>query len=133
MPLSSCGNGTVDPLEQCDHGANNGTATDTRDAHCRFRCGNGIKDSDEACDDGVNSGALRKPDCTLAAYCGDGVKNDTRGLRWLGELQRELHFDRGALSTERSANQATRGEGRMFGCTPDANLSKSNRARAPSA
>jgi hypothetical protein len=67
----------VDSSEQCDHGANNGKATDTCDAHCRLRCGNGIKDSGEACDDGVNSGAYGtcKPDCTLAAYCGDGLKN----------------------------------------------------------
>jgi fibro-slime domain-containing protein len=77
VPLVSCGNGTVDASEQCDHGANNGKASDTCDAHCRFRCGNGIKDSGEACDDGVNSGAYGtcKPDCTLAPYCGDGLKN----------------------------------------------------------
>ncbi|MES1176099.1 MAG: DUF4215 domain-containing protein [Myxococcales bacterium] len=76
VPLSSCGNGTVDKNEQCDDGANNGKATDTCDAHCHFRCGNGIKDSGEACDDGVNSGAYGtcKADCTLAPYCGDGVK-----------------------------------------------------------
>src|SRR5450432_1352233 len=81
IPLSSCGNGTLDKNEQCDHGALNGTTTgtasDTCDAHCHIRCGNGIKDSGEACDDGVNSGAYGtcKADCTLAPYCGDGVQN----------------------------------------------------------
>jgi fibro-slime domain-containing protein len=77
IPLSSCGNGTLDKNEQCDDGTNNGKDTDKCDAHCHFRCGNGIKDSGEACDDGVNNGAYGtcKSDCTLAPYCGDGVQN----------------------------------------------------------
>jgi fibro-slime domain-containing protein len=79
IPLSSCGNGTLDKNEQCDDGTNNGKATDKCDAHCHFRCGNGVKDSGEACDDGVNNGAYGtcKSDCTLAPYCGDGVQNGT--------------------------------------------------------
>ena len=77
VPLTSCGNATVDASEQCDDGANNGKTGDSCDVHCRFRCGNGIKDSGEACDDGVNTGAYGtcKSDCTLAPYCGDGLKN----------------------------------------------------------
>ena len=76
VPLLSCGNGKVDAAEQCDHGADNGKATDSCDSHCRLRCGNGSKDTGEACDDGVNNGnyGTCKPDCTLAPYCGDGVK-----------------------------------------------------------
>jgi len=74
IPLASCGNGTLDPSEQCDDGAMNGLAADPCDAHCHFRCGNGIKDSGEECDDGVNSGAYGtcNKNCTLAPYCGDG-------------------------------------------------------------
>lgn len=81
IPLTTCGNGTLDKNEQCDHGTKNGTVSgtvpDTCDTHCRFRCGNGIKDSSEACDDGVNSGAYGtcNSDCTLAPYCGDGQQN----------------------------------------------------------
>jgi fibro-slime domain-containing protein len=77
IPLVSCGNGIVDPPEQCDDAANNGKDTDPCDAHCRFRCGNGVKDTGEACDDGVNNGnyGTCNPDCSLAAHCGDGVKN----------------------------------------------------------
>jgi fibro-slime domain-containing protein len=79
IPLTTCGNGTLDKNEQCDDGASNGLATDKCDAHCHFRCGNGIKDSGEACDDGVNSGAYGtcNSNCTLAPYCGDGILNGT--------------------------------------------------------
>jgi hypothetical protein len=36
-----------------------------------------VKDPGEQCDDGVNDGSYGtcNPDCTLAGYCGDGVKN----------------------------------------------------------
>jgi hypothetical protein len=36
-----------------------------------------VKDPGESCDDGVNSGAYGtcNPNCTLPAYCGDGIKN----------------------------------------------------------
>ncbi|MEP6467125.1 MAG: DUF4215 domain-containing protein, partial [Parafilimonas sp.] len=77
IPLSSCGNGTVDAKEQCDDGANNGKASDTCDSHCKLRCGNGVKETGEQCDDGVDNGAYGtcKSDCSLASYCGDGIKN----------------------------------------------------------
>jgi len=77
VPLPSCGDGVVVPPEQCDEGANNGTALSPCDVHCRLKCGNGIKDPGEQCDDGVNDGSYGtcNPDCTLASYCGDGIKN----------------------------------------------------------
>jgi fibro-slime domain-containing protein len=77
IPLQSCGNGVVEAPEQCDQGANNGTATSTCDAHCRFKCGNGVKDPGEDCDNGVNDGSYGTcmPNCKLASYCGDGSKN----------------------------------------------------------
>lgn len=73
----SCGNGTVEPPEQCDEGAANGTTGSTCDVHCRNRCGNGFKDEGEACDDGVNNGSYGTcaANCTMAAYCGDGTRN----------------------------------------------------------
>jgi fibro-slime domain-containing protein len=77
VPLPTCGNGTLDPPEQCDDGAKNGTSGDPCDLHCRFTCGNGVIDPPEKCDDGVNNGAYGtcNADCTLAPYCGDGVTN----------------------------------------------------------
>jgi len=77
VPLPTCGNGVLDPPEQCDHGINNGTAGDRCDVHCRFTCGNGFIDPGEQCDNGVNDGSYGtcNPNCTLGPYCGDGIKN----------------------------------------------------------
>jgi fibro-slime domain-containing protein len=77
VPLASCGDGTVQPPEQCDRGAANGAAGSACDATCHKACGNGIKDPGEQCDDGKNDGSYGtcRPDCTLASYCGDGVPN----------------------------------------------------------
>ncbi|HVW29868.1 MAG TPA: DUF4215 domain-containing protein [Polyangiaceae bacterium] len=77
VPLNSCGDGKVQPPEQCDDGkAQNGTTSSTCDAHCRNKCGNGMKDPGEQCDNGVNDGSYGtcNANCTLAAYCGDGTK-----------------------------------------------------------
>jgi fibro-slime domain-containing protein len=77
VPLTSCGDGTIQAPEQCDKGAANGTLASGCDAHCRIRCGNGVKDSGEQCDNGKNDGSYGScmPNCTLAGYCGDGTKN----------------------------------------------------------
>jgi hypothetical protein len=77
VSLESCGDGVVVAPEQCDDGANNGTAQSTCDVHCKIKCGNGIKDPGEQCDNGVNDGSYGtcNPDCTLAHYCGDGTKS----------------------------------------------------------
>jgi len=61
---SSCGNGVLDPGEQCDDGASNGTSGDTCDDQCHLVtppggspggavvCGNGVLETGEQCDDG---------------------------------------------------------------------------------
>jgi len=48
---------------------------------CTSQCGDGIVASNEECDDGVNSGAFGtcNPNCTLAAFCGDGDVNPEGG------------------------------------------------------
>ena len=71
----TCGDGTVDMGEQCDHGANNGTAGDTCSAQCTIvqaaTCGDGIVNGSEECDDGAMNGtpgAHCSATCTLQAY-----------------------------------------------------------------
>jgi len=77
VPLTSCGDGTVQAPEQCDTGAQNGTAASNCDTHCRRKCGNGVREQGEQCDNGVNDGSYGTcmPNCTLSGYCGDGTKN----------------------------------------------------------
>ncbi|MBN1772861.1 MAG: DUF4215 domain-containing protein [Deltaproteobacteria bacterium] len=74
-PPINCGNGTIEPGEQCDDGADN---SDTRRNACRTdcrlpSCGDGVVDSGESCDDGNDddTDACRN-DCSPAS-CGDGV------------------------------------------------------------
>lgn len=73
-----CGDGTVDPGEDCDFGAGNSDSVPNR---CRLdcteaRCGDGVVDVDESCDDGpANSDTVPeacRTTCALAS-CGDGV------------------------------------------------------------
>jgi len=73
-PAPICGNGLLEPGEDCDDG--NTTLGDGCSTGCEIEvpvCGNGIEDPDEACDDGntVDDDFCRN-DCTLPV-CGDGV------------------------------------------------------------
>ncbi len=70
-----CGDGNLDPGEECDDG------NDVDDDACRNdctlpSCGDGIVDAGEECDDGneVDDDACRN-DCTLPS-CGDGIVDD---------------------------------------------------------
>jgi hypothetical protein len=73
-----CGNGRLDPKEECDQGSSN---SDTTPGACRAdctkpKCGDAIVDPGEECDDGVansdkTANACRK-NC-LNPVCGDGV------------------------------------------------------------
>lgn len=50
---ANCGNGMLDPGEQCDQGTANADAPDTCRPSCVFpRCGDGVVDTGEGCDDG---------------------------------------------------------------------------------
>jgi fibro-slime domain-containing protein len=81
-----CGDGVLDPGEQCDKGANDVPAVDnpygpglcTTDCTIAPYCGDGIwQSAKEQCDYGTanNTGGYGgcNADCTLGAYCGDGV------------------------------------------------------------
>jgi fibro-slime domain-containing protein len=45
---------------------------------CKSHCGDGVVTLDEACDDGTNDGSYGgcNPDCSRAAFCGDGQVDD---------------------------------------------------------
>jgi cysteine-rich repeat protein len=73
-PLTgNCGNGVVDPGEQCDDG--NTVSGDGCSQTCRVEvCGNGIPDPGEQCDDGNTvSGDGCSATCQREPRCGDGV------------------------------------------------------------
>jgi uncharacterized repeat protein (TIGR01451 family) len=69
-----CGDGVLDPGEECDDG--NNVDGDGCSADCKIEyCGDGNLDPGEECDDGNNvDGDGCSADCTLE-YCGDGVLN----------------------------------------------------------
>ncbi len=76
-----CGDGTLEPGEQCDKGAANNTGGyNGCNPDCTLgpRCGDGIKEGSEQCDDGKNDGSYGTcaPGCVLAPYCGDGTVNN---------------------------------------------------------
>jgi hypothetical protein len=78
---SGCGNGQVDPGEECDDGSQ---LSDTLANACRSNCqsahcGDGVLDNGEHCDSGANNSDTLKNSCRKncsAARCGDGVIDD---------------------------------------------------------
>ncbi|TVQ98706.1 MAG: hypothetical protein EA398_13100 [Deltaproteobacteria bacterium] len=79
-PAAVCGNGILEPGEQCDDGADNSDVLPDRcRTNCRLpTCGDGVRDSGEECDDGaLNSDVAPdrcRTNCTLPT-CGDGVRD----------------------------------------------------------
>jgi cysteine-rich repeat protein len=100
----NCGNGVLDPGEQCDDG--NNLDGDGCSADCLLpSCGDGILDAGEACDDGNNiDGDGCDADCSI----------DRGNLAWIqanvfGVICNECHFPGGPgpmpLDTEEAAFQ----------------------------
>jgi cysteine-rich repeat protein len=83
----TCGNGIVDPGEQCDDGTNNGQPGSACDVTCHIvenLCGNGVVDRGEQCDPGPNDSATcNSVDAGAVACqfarCGDGYINRAAG------------------------------------------------------
>ncbi len=71
-PPGGCGDGVVDPGEECDDG--NLIDTDTCTSTCEpATCGDGFVQPGEGCDDGnLDANDACEPDCQLPG-CGDGV------------------------------------------------------------
>jgi cysteine-rich repeat protein len=67
-----CGNGVLDPGEQCDSGDPAGANGCGPDCRWEALCGNGIVEGDEVCDDGNNiSGDGCRSDCLSDETCGN--------------------------------------------------------------
>ena len=85
-----CGNGTVEPGEECDFGTDVSKPSYNGDgsyggctSSCTWGdyCGDGIINGQEVCDDGPANGPLYgAPGCTFActkaSYCGDGIVDE---------------------------------------------------------
>ena len=74
-----CGDGIINPGEQCDNGASNSDiAPDACRSDCRrAHCGDGVKDSREQCDEASDNNIENhcRINCTLPV-CGDGIVDD---------------------------------------------------------
>ncbi len=83
MCILACGDGVLDPGEECDDGMLSDTAIDACRTDCRAaRCGDGAIDTGEECDDGdLNDDGLAdacRTNC-LFPSCGDGVVDAGEG------------------------------------------------------
>jgi len=77
-PSMVCGNGKIDPGEECDDG--NKKDGDGCSSSCKLEfCGNGVREPGEQCDDG---NAISGDGCSVSCkfeVCGDGVLQPTLG------------------------------------------------------
>jgi cysteine-rich repeat protein len=89
-PEPRCGDGSLDPTEECDDG--NDVDNDDCTSACRLpRCGDGLTQRGEECDDGNLSNADGCLTSCLVASCGDGFvhKGEEVGLiRFGGHLMK---------------------------------------------
>ena len=107
---SLCGNGRMDPGEECDEGAQNGARSGAR---CRMgckrsRCGDGVRDPDEACDRGAANDDQEPDACRTScetAYCGDGVTD--RGEDCDGDDDCSRTCTHGSASTGRQVGSTS--------------------------
>jgi cysteine-rich repeat protein len=92
-PAAVCGNGIVEPGEECDNGSDTSKTPYNGDGtyggctgECTYGayCGDGVINGQEACDNGpANIDLYGQPGCTFlcttASYCGDGIVDASNG------------------------------------------------------
>ena len=71
--MSLCGDGVLDPDEQCDDGANNGDTQLCKSDCTDQACGDGFVGAGEGCDDGNVQGGDGCSAACVSESCGDGV------------------------------------------------------------
>jgi cysteine-rich repeat protein len=78
-PGPRCGDCTVDPGEECDHGILDGTTGDLCNVECHLeRCGDGLREGLEQCDDG-NTTFASSDTCTPACRTATGCDTCSAG------------------------------------------------------
>ena len=112
-----CGDGVVEPGEQCDNGAANNTGGYGKcnpDCTLGPRCGDGIKNGTEQCDDGKNDGSYGtcNPNCTLAGYCGDGTVQNPPETCDQGAANSATAYGKGLCTNQLHAGAVLRRQGR---------------------
>ena len=110
---TTCGNGRIDPGEECDLGAQNGTTSGAgcRTSCKRSRCGDGVRDPGEACDRGAQNDDEEPGACRTsceAAHCGDGVVD--RGEECDGDEDCSKACTYGSAATGRRASSTSSDE-----------------------
>ena len=88
--VAKCGDGKLDPGEQCDNGkANSDTKTDACRTTCRKpRCGDKVRDKGEDCDDGNK-------------FSYDGCANDCTGRKYPAALANQVCVGKGDPKTDK--------------------------------
>ena len=78
-PAPACGDGVLDPGEECDDGANNADYGPCTTACSTANCGDGFVFAGvEFCDAGEQNGVDGSgcsEDCAIVGYCGDGLRD----------------------------------------------------------
>lgn len=73
----ACGDGVIDPGEECDLGADNDNSGECTKLCLNAVCGDGFEQPGEACDEGADNHPSKyngcTPECSLGPFCGDGV------------------------------------------------------------
>jgi cysteine-rich repeat protein len=119
-PAGVCGNGIVEPGEQCDD--SNLINGDGCDANCTItRCGNGIQTAGEVCDDGDQiCGDGCDPNCKLSS-CGNGYPCAATGEPCDTCLNPGANLPETNLVLKRNATKFSKGGFNVapFTCKPD--------------
>lgn len=130
VSLYGCGNGQLEPGEQCDDG--NLDNADGCTVACKTTCGNGALDPGEQCDGlvGVCASGTCQPNCTCTPVCGDATADTPHevcdGPDLAGNTCASLGYSGGTLACVAACNGFD-----SSGCTLPADLPPDPETIAP--